>query len=606
MQNNTMQAPQDPSISPTPPESILKYRYVPLACSGNEIRLMTLKQATAWAEPIRCEIQHTQVDDSDYLAISYTWGSLTDCQSIFVDDKIILCRANLYSALQNLRRQSEDLILWVDAICIDQSSLEERNQQVGMMRYIYNNATRVIVWLGPSSEDRIKALKLVSELDEHFCDRTYIEKRIADPESLEDIYALCRLFNLDYWKRVWVVQEVFAAKDIVVYCGSYSIPWQNLVNVQKILSESYDDQLVNVLRKHPAMRGYITWYGPDALRLVDGDLPADLPDLFEIVLKHSWKEASDPRDKIYAFVGISRQNGTYLIDYSLSVSHVYTNFIYQIVLQSRSLNIICALRRDGNDSDQYELPSWVPNFGMKRAYNEDFFYAHNKSLYRVCASGTTSAHVHFDLDEAAMFVRGGIIDTVQHLGKPCLIESTDDFEPALAAILDWWSLSKSLKGTSVQSQEAFVRTLCVDRIESHHITSHFTKSKLLQWILGACSNLALKFGLEIGLDEILYASARLHNWSLHTAQEARGMGWVSQVCSNILHRQFCVSSSGILALAPDAVKQGDKVCILLGCSLPVILRPIDNHYIFIGCAYVDGYMTGEAMENLEIHELKIL
>jgi hypothetical protein len=606
MQCNTVKVPEDGSASPTTQASILQHQYVPLACSGSEIRLISLKQATTSAEPIKCEILHTKVGDVDYLALSYTWGSLPARQNIFLGDKIISCTPNLYSALQNLRRRSVDVILWVDAICIDQSNLEERNQQVGIMRYIYKNASRVVVWLGPASEDRIKALELVSELDKHFHDGAYIEKKIANLESLKDFYALCRLFDLDYWKRVWVVQEVFSAKDIVVYCGSYTIPWQNLVRVQKMLSENYDGQLTVLFRDHPAMRGYITWHGPHALRLVYGDLPADSPDLFEIVLKHASKQASDPRDKIYAFVGISKQNGTYLIDYSSSVRHVYMNFVYHTVLQSKSLDILCALRRDENNSNQYELPSWVPNWGMKRAYPEDFLTAHTKSLYRVCASGATGAQVEFDLDEGVMFVRGGSIDTVHHLGKPCLMERADDFEPALTAILDWWGLSKSLNGTSVKSQEAFVRTLCVDRIGAHHITSHYTKGKLLQWVLGACSTLALKFRSEIDLDETLRASAKLHNWSLYAAQEARGMTWVSQISSNILHHRLCVSSTGIFGLMPGAIQQGDKICILLGCSLPVILRPIDNHYIFIGSAYVDGYMTGEAVEKLEIQDFKIL
>ena len=113
---------------------------------------------------------------------------------------------------------------------------------------------------------------------------------------------------------MWVVQEVFSAKDIVVYCESYTIPWQNLVSVQKMLSENYDGQLAVIFRDHLAMRGYITWHGRHVLRLVYGDLPADSPDPFEIVLKHASKQASDPRDNINAFLGISKQNETHLID----------------------------------------------------------------------------------------------------------------------------------------------------------------------------------------------------------------------------------------------------------------------------------------------------
>ena len=211
---------------------------------------------------------------------------------------------------------------------IDQNNIDERSQQARSMRPIYKNAKRVIIWLGPSSDDSHNALGLVSGIHEHSNDQAYIEQKIADPVSSQDFYALCRVFALDYWTRVWDVQEVFSAKEIVVYYGSDSIHWQTLSDVQKLLFDKYDAQLSGIFRRHPIMRNYILWYGPYALRLVHGDLLSDLPELFEIVLQHASKEASDPRDKIYAFVGVSKQNESYEIDYSSSVPYIYMNFVY--------------------------------------------------------------------------------------------------------------------------------------------------------------------------------------------------------------------------------------------------------------------------------------
>ena len=72
VQYNTVKVPEDGSVSPTAQESIFQYQYVPLACNGSEIRLISLKQASTMAEQIKCEILHTKVDDVDYLALSYT------------------------------------------------------------------------------------------------------------------------------------------------------------------------------------------------------------------------------------------------------------------------------------------------------------------------------------------------------------------------------------------------------------------------------------------------------------------------------------------------------------------------------------------------------
>jgi len=585
-----------------------EYQYAPLARDGSEFRLISLKHAAAWAQPISCEILHCKVSDEvQYLALSYTWGSLIDRQEVYVDDKFVLCTRNLYSALQHLRQPSEDLTLWVDAISIDQNNTDERSQQVRVMRHIYKNAKRLIVWLGPSSEDSHDALKLVSAMHEHSHDQTYIEQKIADPNSLEDFYALCRLFALDYWTRVWVVQEVFSAKDIIIYYGNDSIHWQTLADFQKLLFDNYDAQISGIFRRHPSMRNYILWYGPYALRLVHGDLPpTDLPDLFEIVLQHASKEATNPRDKIYAFVGISKQNESYEIDYSSSVPHVYMNFVYHTILQSKKLDIICSLKQTGNESEGYNLPSWVPDWGAKNVFVNASLTAYVKALYKICASGTTSAQVQFDLQNGAMIPSGGVIDTVYEVGNTGLMTRADDFEPALVTIHEWWSLTKTLRGTSVESQEAFVRALCFDYIGPQHVNDYFTKSELLQWILGAFSTLAAKICPDIHMDETLSGLKDLHDWVLYPGQEVRAMAWISQIVSNIRYRKLFLSPSGILGLAPQAIKQGDKICILLGCSSPVMLRPVDDHYILLGSAYVDGYMTGEALNKVEIQEFKIL
>lgn len=581
------------------------YQYMPIASDGTEIRLLRLKQSRTRNEPIRIELLHAKLDDElDFYALSYTWGSATFPHIILADDKVLSCTSNLHSALQHLRRRSEDLVMWIDAICIDQSNLEERSQQVGIMRSIYQRASQVIVWLGPSSSQTEMAMKLIFKLRDHRQDRKYIKKKISDPKSLKGFEAIIKLFTLDYWYRAWVVQEVCSAKNIIVYCGNFSIPWQDLVSVQKMLEEDYDNEILAISSSNPAMRSTISRRGPYLLRLIDRDLRAEPPDLFEIVIKHITKQASDPRDKIYAFVGVSNEDKSYPIDYSLPVSQVYMHFVQHIIVQSKTLDVICAVPWNGNDSS-VNLPSWVPNWGMENPYIEYFLDPVIRSRYTVCASGSSNAQVQFDLEEGSILVQGGSIDTISDIGSINLAKYSNDLELALTAIFSWWYLSKSLMGTSVQSQEAFARTLCFDRISPEHLRRGETKEEHLQWILGALSTLALELDLRIDLDDTLQASTRLHDWS---SSEARGnaMSWIHGISDDMLFRRFCVSESRTPAIVPNLAEVGDKICILLGCSFPVILRAVDDHYVLIGCAYVDGYMQGEAMEKIQIQDFKIL
>jgi hypothetical protein len=52
--------------------------------------------------------------------------------------------------LTSLRRVKLRELFWIDAICIDQSSVSERNSQLSHMRRIYQSAQETIFWFGPA------------------------------------------------------------------------------------------------------------------------------------------------------------------------------------------------------------------------------------------------------------------------------------------------------------------------------------------------------------------------------------------------------------------------------------------------------------------------
>lgn len=91
-----------------------------------------------------------------YHAVSYCWGDFSGVVEISCDDKPFFITGNLHGFLQRLRSVGEVCVLWVDAICINQFDDVERSQQVGIMRQIYSNAARVLVWLGPSDREHFR------------------------------------------------------------------------------------------------------------------------------------------------------------------------------------------------------------------------------------------------------------------------------------------------------------------------------------------------------------------------------------------------------------------------------------------------------------------
>lgn len=128
------------------------YQYSRMQSEEMQFRLLHLKPSSITESIIECHLEQLSLNESTppYEALSYTWGTTKRKESILLDHYPFEVTPNLYLALQNFRHVKETRLLWVDAICIDQDSIEERNHQVQNMRAIYQQAIQVLVWLGPA------------------------------------------------------------------------------------------------------------------------------------------------------------------------------------------------------------------------------------------------------------------------------------------------------------------------------------------------------------------------------------------------------------------------------------------------------------------------
>lgn len=164
------------------------YVYQPLDTTKSEIRLLMLHSSTKDDEPVKAQLQHyaLEADRSfgaaaripqalrTFKALSYTWGDASKKVSITVNGHQFPLTENLFTALKNIRNANKAATAissapvtsfwWIDAICIDQDNVLERNAQVGMMTRIYRKSYGVHVWLGESAEDSDLALDLVDKI----------------------------------------------------------------------------------------------------------------------------------------------------------------------------------------------------------------------------------------------------------------------------------------------------------------------------------------------------------------------------------------------------------------------------------------------------------
>jgi hypothetical protein len=126
------------------------YHYDTLNYRHQEIRTVILLPGLP-SSPIHCtlETHDLNVTELQYEALSYEWGdSTSEGRSIFLNNREIQVRENLWSVLIHLRHHGSMWLLWIDALCIDRANPRERNHQVRMMGDIYRRARLVLIWLG--------------------------------------------------------------------------------------------------------------------------------------------------------------------------------------------------------------------------------------------------------------------------------------------------------------------------------------------------------------------------------------------------------------------------------------------------------------------------
>jgi hypothetical protein len=198
----------------------------------DEIRLLLLQPRT-WSSPDgtsepHCALKHIKFSSRSrpkYEALSYMWGPPEESQLIYVNEVPVRIRANLHSALRHLQLPSEPRCLWVDALCINQDDVEERNHQVAQMGRIYSLARLVVAWVGDSDRLSDSAMSLFSTWNPPSFDvwNPYLDDRL----TLHGLTAVKSFCYRAYWERLWIIQEIVLATNIVVQCGHHQTSWND-------------------------------------------------------------------------------------------------------------------------------------------------------------------------------------------------------------------------------------------------------------------------------------------------------------------------------------------------------------------------------------------
>jgi hypothetical protein len=573
------------------------YSYKPI--TDNELRLIHLLPGKL-TDPIVVDITHEAfIPESipHYEALSYTWGSITDKNEIQVvgaydvdgsvnTADIIFTQDSLTTALRYLRRQDDPRTLWVDAICINQGDLSERGAEVSRMGRIYERASKVVVWLGPSDSSTEATFGVLEHLGRHVdvnwkqfqwaakTEFPQVQKQIETcfdcAYSSETKDGIEKLVNRAWFSRLWIWQEVCRSRVATITCGSYNLDWVLFSHAIVCLFQQV--QLVRVRHSDKTERfdGLI----PRMLhitRLVE-EANEGRRDLWRLLANTQRALCHDPRDRIYAQLSMLPETMQEIIipSYEKTVREVYIDAFLAFNQFDERKNLLgqCGERAV---TSQLDIPTWVPNWSFPRKTN----WFSVTSLFNAC--GASAREISYQGDSVLQ------VEGVQ----TCMITDTSAVIPASATYLEiidiWrsWAPTISLaKQTPYPDRDTLFDAYCATLCCNYFVDTHPEKT-----LWGRISDAAALLDM---LDR-----QEVHDSKLLTPGQ-------HAVMLNTIHftggRRLLTTAEGYVGLGPAECRAGDVVGVFLGLRLPMILHPcVTGNFEIVGTCYMHGLMTKEAL-----------
>lgn len=185
------------------PESL---SYQPLDQDEQEIRLVKLLPSKGRADPLHCSLDTVTLSSSlRFQSLSYAWGHDTADVSLKIGTSQLPITKNLELALRAVRKQNSTISLWVDAICINQQDVRERNHQVRLMRDIFTSASTVNIWLGTGYSGVAKAFTALEQL----AAGTPLGRILmAEDDKPAAVGRITEVFQYPWWQRLWGMRVV--------------------------------------------------------------------------------------------------------------------------------------------------------------------------------------------------------------------------------------------------------------------------------------------------------------------------------------------------------------------------------------------------------------
>lgn len=165
-----------------------------------------------------------------YGALSYRWVHRNLTHTILVNGHRHHVTENLFHALGDVRQHQHQDLLWVDAICINQSDVDERSRQVQLMGEISARASTAYAYLGPGTEQSelaFDALEMLGDSDTGDDNNAYPERLVNNWKQYHRAFE--SLIRSDYFTRTWIVPEFIIPQWLLLFSGQHAADWHLLL-----------------------------------------------------------------------------------------------------------------------------------------------------------------------------------------------------------------------------------------------------------------------------------------------------------------------------------------------------------------------------------------
>lgn len=669
-----------------------RYRYDPLP-QPDCIRLLDVRSSTvnSYIPLLTFRIG----DCPPYAALSYTWGApleTADSKAAYQGQRRILriqdgrkqgvlfVDRNLFDAFIAIRTNRWAEFLWADGVCIDQENDLEKEYQVPLMGEIYSSCQKAIAWLGHDSlharefhnlhtiikdavarqmplwhgtKPQFLAVQSVEELDSRL--------GINIPIAWWNSY--CKFLEQRRWfSRAWVKQEVALPPELEVSFNIFTLNWNDLGVVTSFLKTSLGAKL-QYLRSPSSTRraqpiGFEIMHlatlrfqcqrgGPTVSEPLPGDLNPTLQEktgartdrqlccayLEETIERIRGSDATQPKDKVYAILGIFKKFNQSPLDellspaYSDSVTTEET-FTRAAWFMLRELPILSTLSMvpDLSQRLRQDLPTWVPDYSFQKLMHPLPVIVGKYGMNASLASEEIVAYRQRDGN--TLHLEGAVFDIIQShaLPGPNEHDQLRIFRSLMEYLKQLFHLAWRAS-CEFSYPEPIVNSLWRTQIANatrnrHHVTisdRHFS-----DWILGLIASMIAKYGedntsrsvmdlmraLRDHGNHMLPTSSEIYTLAAHmsqnseTAREAeirRNHSLFYDIFASLsIWRKVFLTRKGHFGLGPMSIQPGDEVWMLCGGKVLYVLRrheTLPDTYTFVGEAYVHGFMHGEVFAN---------